>query len=185
MRSTHHSIGLNRGARGFTLIEILVVVIIVGIAAAVVVPSVGPRNDLLVQAASRVLMADLIYAQNRAIMTASYQYVNFSGAQQRYSLLTSKPNATPLVYVQDPLKLTNYVMQFASAAQQQLQRCAMGTTSFDGKTCIAFDELGQPYSCDAATGVTSPLAVGSVVLSCGTNSLTVSIEPYTGALSVH
>lgn len=48
--------------RAFTLIEILVVVVIIGIGAAVIVPNLGTRNDLMAQAATRVLMADLIYA---------------------------------------------------------------------------------------------------------------------------
>ena len=36
--------------RGFTLVEILVVVIILGIASAVIVPNLGTRNDLNVAA---------------------------------------------------------------------------------------------------------------------------------------
>lgn len=118
-------------------------------------------------------------------MTASYQYVNFDTVNQQYALLTTKPNATPVGYMQNPLTQANYIQQFASSTQQQLQRCNVAAVTFDGKTCIGFDELGQPYACDPATGTNTALVSGSMVVRCGTNSLTVSVEAYTGALSVH
>src|SRR5690242_16864757 len=83
-------------AAGFTLVEILVVVVILGIAAAVIVPNMGTRSDLKAAAAARMIMADLIYAQNRAISTQTKHYVTFdtSASPQTYRIVTSM---TPLV----------------------------------------------------------------------------------------
>src|SRR5215475_9916349 len=53
--------------RGFTLVEILAVVVILGIASAIIIPQIGSRDDMKAAAAARVLIADLIYAQNLAI----------------------------------------------------------------------------------------------------------------------
>src|SRR4051812_1277839 len=69
--------GRRGGKAAFTLVEILMVVIILGIASAVIVPNLGTRNDMNVAAAARVVMADLMYAQNRAIVTQSMTYVQF------------------------------------------------------------------------------------------------------------
>src|SRR5437764_11847528 len=70
--------------RGFTLVEILMVVTILAIASAIIVPQIGTRDDLKQAAGARVVMADLIWAQNRAISTQQKQYIIFSG--QSYTL---------------------------------------------------------------------------------------------------
>src|SRR5688572_13217644 len=76
-------------ARGFTLVEILCVVVIVGIAGAVVIPMIGSRDDLKAAAATRTLMADLIYAQNMSITTQNPHYIVFDIAAARYDLKDS------------------------------------------------------------------------------------------------
>src|SRR5829696_352345 len=75
--------------RAFTLVEILVVVIILGIAGAIIVPSIGSRDDMKAAAAARVIMADLIYAQNLAITSQGNRYINFDTVNQQYSLTNS------------------------------------------------------------------------------------------------
>ena len=70
---------LSQSRRAFTLVEILMVVLILAIASAVIVPQIGTRDDLKAAAGARVVMADLIWAQNRAISTQQEQYVVFSG----------------------------------------------------------------------------------------------------------
>src|SRR5688500_15065328 len=74
---------------GFTLTEILAVVVILGIASAIIIPQIGTRDDMRVKAASRTLIADLIYAQNLAISTGQVVYVRFDVAGNSYSLLTN------------------------------------------------------------------------------------------------
>ena len=170
----------------FTLVEILVVIIIIGIASAVVVPSLGTHNDQNVASAARTVVADLIFAQNRAILNEGFRYVNFSTTNQNYSILTSAPNITPAVYEQNPVTCQNYTTPFGSSAPPgAMQNVLLQTASADGKTCIAFDELGQPYSCDPSTGIAVMLVnAATFPVKCGTFTLTVYVQPYTGAMSV-
>src|SRR5688500_3499715 len=74
---------------GFTLAEILAVVVILGIASAIIIPQIGTRDDMRVKAAARTLVADLIYAQNLAISTGQVVYIRFDVAGNSYSLLTN------------------------------------------------------------------------------------------------
>ncbi|MGN6728142.1 MAG: pilus assembly FimT family protein, partial [Tepidisphaeraceae bacterium] len=58
-----------RNRAGFTLVELLIVVVIIGIMAAAVVPTVSADADLKLAGATRALMADLAYARLRAIQS--------------------------------------------------------------------------------------------------------------------
>src|SRR5215212_8481809 len=76
-----------RCRRAFTLIEILTVVLILGIASAIIAPQIGSRNDVKVRAAARVVVADLMYAQNMAIAQQKWMYVKFDDAAEKYQLM--------------------------------------------------------------------------------------------------
>jgi len=167
---------------GFTLIEILMVVIILGIASALIVPQMGTRDDLKAAAGARVLMADLIYAQNRAITLQTMHYVQF-GANQ-YAIYARDPADGVIKAVAHPINKHNrYVTRFDA---ESLKGVALGTVSFDGQTkkTLAFDELGTPYSCDSPGVNAAALTSGSVAVSSGAFTLTVRIEPYTGELTI-
>ena len=182
----HYNFRSGRGKRaGFTLVEILAVVIILGSASAVIVPTLGPRNDLNAAAAARVIAADLMYAQNRAILTQAMRYVNFDQPNNKYALLISKPGITPIVYEPNPMTLANYVTQFGTTGPSGLRTCALQAVSVDGFSNIGFDELGQPYSVNVATGTVALLVnAATIPVKCGTFTLTVRVEPFTGAISV-
>jgi prepilin-type N-terminal cleavage/methylation domain-containing protein len=172
----------------FTLVEILVVITILGIAAAVIVPELGTRGDLKAAAAARLVMADLIYAQNRAIATQTRHYVKFdsAGTPQNYRLVTS---VTPLTDIQHPLtKASNYLVTFGSGGTAGLTDISLGTVSIEGKTTLVFDELGVPYAYDAVANTTTALTTtgGSTIpVKCGNFTLTITVEPYTGEIKVN
>ena len=66
--------------RGFTLVEMLIVVVIVGIAGAIVVPHMLWGSQFGLQAATRMVIADLVYAQNEAVAHQTVCRVVFNGA---------------------------------------------------------------------------------------------------------
>jgi prepilin-type N-terminal cleavage/methylation domain-containing protein len=168
--------------QGFTLIEILSVVVILGIVSAVIIPVIGSRDDLKVAAAARVLMSDLIYAQNRAIATQSMQYVKFDVAGKRYSVLSAVSPSEAVI--KHPVRHDDYITRLGAGGTPGLEQVTLESASFDGRTILAFDEMGMPYAYNSATNSAAPLASGTVVLKCGTHSLTVKVEQYTGEITV-
>jgi prepilin-type N-terminal cleavage/methylation domain-containing protein len=166
--------------RGFTVTEILVVVVILAIASAIVLPQVSQTADQNTASAARAVMADLLYAQNRAIAMQTMHYVTFDTTHQQYTLFSA-----PATVLTHPINENPYVMTFGQSGPNNVsQTVSLTGASFNGQTTIAFDETGVPYSYNAGTA--TPLSgAGSVVLTCGSYSLTISVSPDTGEVTVN
>ncbi len=167
----------------FTFIEVLVVVLILGIASAIVVPQFTSRDDLDAQSAARAVMADLLYAQDRAIATQKNQYVVFNSTTQNYSLYCGA--AGPTTLLTHPVNLNNYTMTFGQTGPNNISSdVTLGAVSFGGQTTVAFDEMGTPYSFNSGTA-TQLSQPGTVLLNCGSYSLTISVTQDTGEITVN
>jgi prepilin-type N-terminal cleavage/methylation domain-containing protein len=168
---------------GFTLIEILTVVVIIGIAGAIIVPQINSRDDLKTAAAARLVMSDLIYAQNLSITQQRNQYIAFDPTNRNYSVET----APSMAIVTHPVTHNPYTVTFGSGGSSGLTEVQLVSASFTGQGgatsgTLGFDELGTPlvYS----SGATQIMTGGSIVVQTGGQKLRVSIEPFTGLISV-
>jgi prepilin-type N-terminal cleavage/methylation domain-containing protein len=169
-----------RARFGFTLVEILIVIVILGIVSAVIVPQIGNRDDLRGAAAARIVMSDLIYAQNLGISRQQTHYVRFGA--NTYSIYTVPTGGTPITH---PVNKSPYTVNFGSTGSNGLTSTVVTSRSFDGQATLAFDELGTPYSYNSTTTAFTPLANdGTIVLTTGSYALTISVEPFTGEISV-
>lgn len=168
----------------FTLVEILMVVIIIGIASAVIVPQISSRDDMKASSAARTVMADLVYAQNMAITAQSNYYVRFDVTNHTYSLLNSA-----MTTITHPVSHMPYTVVFGTSGTSNLSECSLVSADFVGTTAgnhyltIGFDELGTPLAWPDADPAQT-LSSGSIVVGAGTYQLKITIEPYTGQLTV-
>jgi type II secretion system protein H len=175
----------SRCSAGFTLIEILCVVVILGIASAVIIPQIGSRDDLRAAAAARTVMSDLIWAQNSAIAQQRRYYVQFGG--QQYTVLSRAADVDPLVTATHPITKNSYIVPFDTRTNGT-DGVTLGTPNFGvaGVTIIGFDDLGSPFAYDVGTNTSTPLtAAGTIPVICGGQTLTISVEPYTGEAMVN
>ncbi len=172
----------NQLIRGFTLVEILVVVVIIGIASAIVLPQLSSRSDLIASSAARQLVADLAYAQNRAITAQVKQYVTFtvtaSTVGGSYTLMATSAGGS----ITHPVTKNPYIQSFGTVSTGY-SSVALTSAAFDGSTTFYFDETGVPYSVPASGGPV-PLSSGHIRLKSGEVTVEVAVEPYTGALTV-
>lgn len=177
---------------GFTLVEILAVIVILGIASAIIIPQIGTRDDMRVKAASRTLIADLIYAQNLAISTGQVVYVRFDVAGNSYSLLTN-PASTKAKHgdpVTHPITQEDYVTQFGSNARGweavKIESAVMNgiDLNFRPTFTVGFDEIGSPHVWSYTVDQRDDLNDGSVVLAAGQFKMTVLVSPATGEIRI-
>jgi prepilin-type N-terminal cleavage/methylation domain-containing protein len=183
--------------RAFTLVEILAVVVIIGIASAIIIPEIGSRDDMKAAAAARVVIADLIYAQNLAISTGTATYVRFDKTNNQYSVIQSptSSSSTKGTLVTHPITQQNYIQTFGSTSTTSVSSWAnvtIDTVALNGADAtyanmdtVGFDSMGSPYVFRYSDNTQSDLADGSnIVIKCGTLSTQINIAAATGEITV-
>ena len=151
--------------RAFTLIEVLVVVVIIGIAAGIVVPQILNSGSLTIQGASRHVIADLLVAQNEAIARAQRRFVIFDVANESYRITDQDQVTITADWMDKP-----YVVSFL--ADDRFEGVRIDAVNFAGNAFVSFDELGAPSN------------GGTIDLSFDQNRYRVTIAPFTGRVTV-
>jgi prepilin-type N-terminal cleavage/methylation domain-containing protein len=167
----------------FTLIEILLVVAILGTAAAIILPQIGARDDLRAQSMARSIMADLAFVQSRAVSTQRKHFVRFDVANNTYEVLDAISGTEHLI--DHPVDHIPFKVTLGPARKDSMRDVQFDAVSFDGRPVLYFDELGTPHSYDPATQATSAMAAGSVRLKSHAFTITFTVEPYSGELKVN
>lgn len=163
------------------MVELMVVLAIIAIAAAIVVPIASSAGTMQLRAAVTMLAADLEYAKSMSISRGQRYSVVFDAAGEKYWIVSGD------VYTVDnaiahPLKGPShpYVVDFRH--DSRLSGVDIASVTFDGASTVGFDYLGIPYSVGA-----SPAALlnqGVIRLQAGAAAREVHVEAVTGYISV-
>jgi prepilin-type N-terminal cleavage/methylation domain-containing protein len=92
--TNNNSLSVRHGPRGFTLIEILVVLIAMGILAAGVVYVTSLPSDTALVSGTDQVVADIQYAQMRAMGIGTSQSVSFTAGSAAYAV-AGEPKTLP------------------------------------------------------------------------------------------
>ena len=161
---------------GFTMIELLVVVAILAIAAAIVVPMASSAGSMQLRAAVNMVAADLEYAKSMSISRGQRYAVIFdktAGVYYRYRVVDQGENP-----IRHPItQKLEYVVSFQSDAR--LGQVKIAGVNFNGMDKVSFDSLGSPFD-----GTGANLNTGVITLQAGGITRTVNVEPVTGYISV-
>lgn len=149
----------------YTLMELLVVVVVLGLSGAVVVPQLSNPGSLKIQAAARMVVSDLLAAQNEAVGQAATRRVHFDVPNNSYRM-TDGNDATIAV----PWMKTG--LQVSFTADTRFSGVKLDAVDFGGATWVGFDELGSPQN------------GGTVDMSSEGHKYRIDVRAFTGRVTV-
>ena len=158
---------------GFTMIELLIVVAILAIAAAIAVPMVSSAGSMQLRAAVTMMAADLEYAKSMSISRGQRYSVVFDKTTETYRI-TDESGTT----ISHPIK-KGFFYTVDLRADGRLDQVDIVDANFDGTSAVSFNYLGSPFN-----GAGTDLNSGVITLQAGGATRTVNVEPVTGYLSI-
>lgn len=171
---------MRRTAGGYTLVEVLVVVTIMGIAGALVIPSMDQTGVLKAQSAVRTIVSDITFAQTDSIAFQRGRAVMFDPDAETYRLVevtgsTLDPENDTMY---DPLRDDGlYVVELNDFDYGNVD---LVSATFGTSTNLIFDEFGAPVS---APGSNEPIGDGTIIIDSEFHRYTVRVDGMTGQIT--
>ena len=174
----------------YTLIELLIVIGILGLASALLVPRMVGREAMAVQSAVRLIISDLNFAQSDALAHQELRRIHFYTDGGGYCLtrITDTELGVPFDesdtdqdYIFDPLAKNNeagkYIVRFE---QDQFEGVSIESVAIDGTgRDIQYDSLAGTIA-----GGGGPGTGGTIVVKCADERYQIAIAPFTGKMTI-
>jgi type II secretory pathway pseudopilin PulG len=158
----------------------LAVITIMGIAAALVIPSMGETGVLRVQAAVRTVVSDITFAQCDAVAFQERRAIVFDVPSSTYRLVSVPGDVIdPAVNTMyDPTRPGGlYVVDFNEPA---FGGSRFTSAEFDGNNYIIFDALGGPVSDPLGE---TPSNGGTIEITGSNSNWRIQVEAFTGRVT--
>ena len=161
---------MSRNSFGFTMVEMMVVLLILGMVAAVAVPSItSSLDEMKMDGASREVVSAIQYCQSLAIKEGIEYKVNFAKAQEKFRCFEPISDVTVL----HPVDKKPYEINFTGAGNFKGVDIVSASFNPGNKSAVTFTSLGEPDK------------LGSVVLGYRGYQKTINVTGLLGKVSVN
>lgn len=158
--------------RAFTFVELLIVILILGIAAGLVVPQMGQTASTKLVEAARLLAADLGEAQIESMSHGEdLRLVVFDPDNNAYQIAAASDPDTPIT---NPIGNTPYRVTFGSDRAGALTGVTIQNLSVGGDDKLGFGIYGQLDQTPDAT----------ITLACEGKTITLTVQASTGEVTI-
>lgn len=163
--------------RGYTLVEMVVILAIMGIMAVVAFVALNPYRVVRLDAAAQKVKADLLYARNLALSTSKWYGISFE-ADPVNTYRIYQTDGSVDTAIEDPSELGK---DFIVDLNDYYSGVKISSVNMAGGNKIEFHPLGTPY--DDKNGSAFTLT-GVVSLAYSGLTKSIQITPNTGRISV-
>lgn len=166
----------------YTLIEVLIVVVLLGIAGAMVIPAMGDTGILRVQGALRTIVADITFAQADAAAFQEKRAVVFEVSNNRYGVVQVPGNTVDVANntMFDPTRPGGR-MGADFRTDTRFGDARLVSADFGGTNALVFDAMGGPVA--DASGNT-PGTGGQIRMFGSKTAWVIAVEAFTGRVTV-
>ena len=165
-------------AAGFTLVELVAVMLIVGILAAVAIPALGGLTARRGAIAAARVVRDLEYARGLAVHDGATTWVVFAAGGGSYQISAEPAGSAgraDRVAVRDPASNSELTRRLNTA---DLAGVLVTAADFDGSAEVGFNWMGAPLN----QGEVELAVAGTVTF---TGGFRVRVEPETGYIAAN
>lgn len=177
----YHSIV--RPVRGFSLVELLIVVGLLGLIAAVAVPGITREYSETSDAAAQAVAGAIRYAQEQAFLSGDVHGIDIDQDANQLRVFRLVTAGRPLYTVRHPLTKQLYTLTFgvgvlSKVSIKTLTMTATGTCN--NTDLVGFDRQGMSRCTDP---LSTPVTAG-VSLDVGGHTTSIRIDPVVGLVTV-
>lgn len=178
---------MKQNAYGFTLVELLIVITILGFAAMVAMPNLSATRPILLELTAQEIADAVEFARDESIRTGTEHGVNISASQQRVQVFRADTSTTPptLHYdVYHPLSKKLYdltLKEHSFARLHAITQTVNARGSCNSPEIIIFNRYGTAFCGDPYSSL---FIDNSFVLTLDGASYRVSIFGVTGRVTV-
>ena len=160
--------------RGFSFMEVLIVVVILSVIALLAIPMMGSAASTQLRSAANMVSSDLEYAKSIAVAKGQVYSVLFDTGAESYSI-KDQDDATIVHPVNNGAE---YVVDFS--ADSRIDKVNILSVDFGSTNEVKFDYLGTPLDGDDGNLSSS----GTITLEAEGQTIVIRVEPVTGYVTI-